>query len=406
MPSDLQGIFYAARSRLAFAACFVFLTIALAQAGQPPDLYFYPPSYRYEDGHGLNSPQTMTLKQATIDFPQIREMAGVVLMVYWSTLCPREDMCDFSLIDDTLSYWARREKKVIIDVATMGFPILKDVGGKERIENATPDWVLRRTRSYELRTEVLGAARESNQIVGVFPDFRDPKFFSEVKRLIRLLARYDGNSAVSQIRIATGMMGEDNPMVGPLSSPIAGYKEDMWLNYCRTVVAQYIQTFRRTELEFDIGRLSWMYSNGSTSDRIDVDNFVKYLARNRVLLAFDGLGSDSYEMLSSGLSDSNGVARSLFYIVQLKHEGYRVGLEAIGPVVGPRMTNIDGIARTIVSIVPNRLVFFQDFAALLNYSREGLNPRNDLTIRSLKADQINTFALGVKELLRAIKSLQ
>src|SRR5579864_5029408 len=110
-------------------------------AGRPA-LFFYSPPFRPAGSLTLRSPPTLSADQITTLFPAIPEMSGVVLMVYWSTLCPQADSCDFSLIDKTLDYWGRRGKKVLLAVATMGFPDSLPVHGTETLVGATPDWVL------------------------------------------------------------------------------------------------------------------------------------------------------------------------------------------------------------------------------------------------------------------------
>ncbi|HUZ64016.1 MAG TPA: hypothetical protein VMU82_09950, partial [Acetobacteraceae bacterium] len=104
------------------AAC-----IAPASAGAagfaPPQLFFYPPPYQLADGSLVASPVTVAAAQITTQFPRIREMSGVALLVYWSRLCPTAGRCDFSLIDKVLRYWGARGKKVVLGVATVGFPI-------------------------------------------------------------------------------------------------------------------------------------------------------------------------------------------------------------------------------------------------------------------------------------------
>ena len=376
-------------SRFSF---FVYYLLYVGTVPQPvpaqsaTHLYFYPPAYRFQDGRALDSPQTVSTAQITTEFPEIHEMNGVVLMIYWSTLCPHKGTCDFKIIDETISYWAQRGKKIVLDVATIGFPIRKLSNGVETIQNATPDWVLAKVRNYKFKTRVLGV-NSAQRIDGVFPDFRDSAFVSEVDKLTRMLGIYDGNVAISQIRIATGMMGEDNPMVGSLSAPLAGYKEQMWLDYCRAITNNFIRVFHQSELEFDIGRLSWMYAVGGPTDKGLVDEFVNYLANHRIMLAFDGLGSQFRKLNDDGQFEKNGIARSAYYLKLFKRQGLRVGLEAIGPMASAQMQDADEILMAIKDINTDRLVFFQDMAALVNYDRYGKNKANQPMIQVLTDEQ-------------------
>jgi hypothetical protein len=328
---------------------------------QRPKLFFYPPIYRTMDGRPLNSPQTVSVDQITTDFPQIPDMAGVVLMVYWSTLCPSSDGCDLSLIDRTLSYWRDRGKSVILDVATIGYPILNSENGKLRVVGATPDWVLNRIRTYSYPARVLGAPAGSGEQATTFPDFRDKAFLALVSDLILKLAKYDGDSAIFNIRISAGLMGEDNPRIGPVGSPIRGYSEQSWLDYCQRVTQVFRQTFSKTRLEFDIGRLSWMYARSDEGGKRLVQRFLDTLFEAHAVLAFDGLDSDSMRYLRESAITDNGVSASLHLIKAYRQKGGDVGLEAVGLLSAPRMRDVSAMAQAIREISPTQIVFFFDF---------------------------------------------
>jgi hypothetical protein len=216
-----------ARSKVMFARAQLLLIAVCCLLSEPmaaadlPALFFYPPEFRYGPGHILNSPQTVTAEQATTAFPAIPGMSGIVLMVYWSTLCPDSDRCDFSLIDTVLKFWAGRGKQVVLDVATIGYPYRSIPDGRDTL-GATPQWVMQQIETYEYpQTRILGELPYGVTRSAAMPDFRDPRFITLQSRLIEQLARrYDGHPAVAQIRIATGLMGEENPLVGPLVHPL------------------------------------------------------------------------------------------------------------------------------------------------------------------------------------------
>ena len=120
-----------------------------------PPLFVYPGPYRFADGRALTSPQTMDAGQITTGIPDVPALAGVVLMVYWSTICPTP-ACDFSLIAKTIGYWHARGKHVVLAVATNGFPIRVKSAGPGDIEGATPEWVMRQIKTYSFSSRVLG----------------------------------------------------------------------------------------------------------------------------------------------------------------------------------------------------------------------------------------------------------
>src|ERR1700730_8142672 len=92
-------------------------------ASERPQLFFYPPARRLSDGSESGGIVTLDPLQITSNFPAIPQMSGVVLVVIWSSLCPQADHCDFSPIDQVLDFWGARNKKVILNVATVGPPV-------------------------------------------------------------------------------------------------------------------------------------------------------------------------------------------------------------------------------------------------------------------------------------------
>jgi hypothetical protein len=337
----------------------IFVLLVLYFANQPaqadtlPPLFFYPLPHHFANGQRLESPQTMTAEQITAEMPPIPQASGVVLLVYWSTLCPEEGHCDFGLIDRTLRYWQTQHKQVVLDVAIDGYPISTPSG----LQTATPAWVLANVHTYIWQTKLLGEGPQ--EVPAVMPDFTDKRFLAEVAALVHQLQRYDGNPAISQIRIATGLMGEDNPLIGPVMASAAGFSERDWLDFTRRVAPLYFAAFHRTELEFDIGRLSWMAARGSPVDRYDVDQFIGELLKHRVLLAFDGLGSECLRQIE--LSDPrNGIGQSLRYLREYKSHSGRIGLEAIGHASAPQMRDVQAVVDVVRTIKPDRLVLFSE----------------------------------------------
>jgi hypothetical protein len=344
------------------AALTTAFAVGQAVAGSPPLLFVYPGPYGFADGRSLTSPQTMDIDQITTRIPELPELSGVVLMVYWSTLCPTV-ACDFSLIDKTLDYWQAHGKRVVLEVSTNGFPIRVKPTGPDDIAGATPDWVMRQIKAYPFSSRVLGALPGEQDRVTLFPDFRDPKFLDLVSALVRqLAARYDGHQAVARIRISTGIMGEDNPMVGPPRQPMAGYTEAQWLDYCRRVSHVFFEAYHRTALEFDLGRLSYMWVRGRPDEKAAVEAFINDLLAHHVMLAFNGLSSESSGLLEPGVDTRDGAARTLSFVKQYHERGGRTKLEALSLLSAPRMKVVAGIVDTVRRINPDELVFFIDLA--------------------------------------------
>lgn len=340
-------------NNLLFIVIFSLLAAVGAAFADEAPLYTYPVEAKSKLGRSIRTPQTINVEQITTNSRNVSFVAGKVLIVYWSSLCPRKGECDFSLIDSSINYWRERGKKIILDVATIGYPLQTDEGR----QSATPDWVLNGVRTYAIDTRILATeAREGRQDM---PDFRDPAFVDAVADLVAHLARYDGNPNIAQIRIGTGLMGEDNPLMGPLSAPVNGLTEQDWLEYTTKIAALYFAKFKNTQLEFDIGRLSWMSARGGDSDRAQVGLFLDVLLSKHVLLAFDGLSIDCANKILNP-DPRNGVSVSLHYLESYKKRGGEIGLEAIGPAYSPGMSDTAALAFVVRAIKPDRLVLFAD----------------------------------------------
>jgi hypothetical protein len=345
---------------------------AASLAAAPPPLYFYPPEYHYTSGHILNSPQTVSVAQATTDFPELAGMAGIVLMVDWATLCPTAARCDYDLVDSVLKFWGDRGKKIVLDVATIGYPYMAPPDGRETT-SATPNWVMQQIDSYDYaQTRILGEVPlDPGQGFSMrnftMPDFRDARFVALQSDLIAELARrYDGHAAIAQVRIATGLMGEENPLVGPLVHPLVPhYHELEWLDYCRKITALYLHAFKKTELEFNISRLPWIRAFGSDKDAAVVDAFIADLFNHHVMLGFEAWESADAQLLLEEGPTRNGLVQALRYMKSYKSKGGRIGIESAGPLRAARMAtgdldNVRKLGSVFTTLQPDKLVLFGD----------------------------------------------
>ena len=329
------------------------LFYACSAAAAPPPLFVYPLAGKLPDGQVLQSPQTVNRAQATVDVPRGGKINGVVLIIYWSTLCPEQDRCDFKLIDDVLTYWHQHSRRVVLDVAPIGYPYRTAQG----LQNSVPAWVAKNVRSYTIQAKVLAEGRPQSDVA--MPDFTDARFLARVSDLVRTMQRYDGNPAVAQIRIASGLMGEDNPLIGPVLASAAGFSERSWLDYTQRLATIYFENFKHTQLEFDIGRLAWMAARGSAVDRQAVDAFIDVLLSHRVMLAFNGLNGDSLALLQKPVPGS-GLSLALRLLQRYKERGGNIGLEAANHAAAPAMRNIVAIQSVVGALKPDRLVMFSE----------------------------------------------
>ena len=86
---------------------------------------------------------------------------------------------------------------------------------------------------------------------------------ARVADLVRGLgARYDGNPALSEVRIATGLPPKTIRAWMACGRPCPAFPIFSGVDYCRNMLALYRANFRSTRLEFDIGRIPWMMALG------------------------------------------------------------------------------------------------------------------------------------------------
>jgi hypothetical protein len=368
------------------------------------ELYFYPPSFSREAMPHAFDPDWI-VRNATTEFPQIDEMSGVAVMLYWAQLCPAEDGCNFNIIDRILDFWAKAGKKVVLSVATIGPPIERFVSGKEFI-SATPEWVLNKVATFRY---------PSNSFFGIFPDWEnmannkqytfpfprydDPRFLAEVKKLVQQLgARYDGNAVLTYVRIATGKAAEDNPIgrangYGP-GTGMPGYTNHMWTDYSRKVTELYFASFHKSRLEFDMG---WMaivaygvktITPSTASEQKEAREFLDYLVRRNVFIAFNGIAPQTTNA-PVGTTAINPEAATCagydprqpgayMFLAELGRRGIAFGLE------GNSLQSACEAPRNIGPILeqsrPQRFVFFADTAGLINFHRQGLNEVNRFAV--------------------------
>jgi hypothetical protein len=380
----------------------------LAQATKPPDLYFYPPPLRVLPDSLLASPLTFETSQITSLFPQIAEMAGVVLLIYWREISLGPSSYDLSIVENALRFWEAAGKRVVLGIPSVGFPVRRSFG--QAPFGATPDWVLRRVSTYVQASRLIGPINMHDPgrttVVEriesfVFPSYWDPYFLEAVNTLVKQIARYDGHPALAAVRVSTGILGEDNPTFDGLRSEMPGFSATNWLKYCGAVLGIYLANFRRTPLEFDISRVGWIFARGRDGNSGLADKFVSSLLANNVLIAFAGTDVDAVLSWRSGKSSTLGPARDLEYIAAAHRSGHPIGLEG-APLWNPRLQDIQTLSRAIIDLQPQQLVLFSDVAGLLNYTRRGLNETNSMVIEEIPPGRRDDLTHRAAQLLNQI----
>lgn len=331
-------------------------------------LFLYPSPMLVENGKMIASPITFRIEQITTMMPDTNEISGIVMIVYWSQLCPEQDKCDYSIIDNTLKYWAARNRKVVLCVATVGHPIEYGVLGNLQINNATPKWVLDKTVTYKKDTRVIGyGGAQGVYKQEVFPYYTDQFFLQETERLVSDLAkRYDGNESLYSVRVATGVLGEDHPSSNGLRTGIPSYSDQDWIVYTNRILELYAMHFKRTQLEFDINRLSWIYVQRNAKLNSQIDALIDKMHDLKVFLSHNGLRAESLEKYRQK-PVKDGHAQSLKFLKAYKNAGGEIGLEAIGPIQSEKMSDIDEVVAAVNEFNPKRVVLFGSTALLMKH---------------------------------------
>jgi hypothetical protein len=205
------------------------------------------------------------------------------------------------------------------------------------------------------------------------PVYWDRLFISAMRDLVGAMGRYDGHPGISKVRIATGIVGEDNPSFDGLKSAIPGFNNASWLEYCHEIAELYLSVFRSTQLEFDLDRVGWIKARGTYQDKLAADQFVKFLSESRVFFAMNGL--DSTHVVQWRRGDETGAAANLNYIQSQKRMGHSVGLEG-APLFTQDWQNIKLIAQAFDDIGASRLVLFGDVPSAISRARDGAEPWN------------------------------
>jgi hypothetical protein len=370
-------------------------TMDAATSASALGLYFYPATTYLPDGVSrAGAPLTVSLDQITTSFPAIRETSGVILMISWNQLCPiSADTCDFSIVDGALAYWSSRGKKVVLNVATTGYPYTAWVGGAAQYVNETPAWVLAdlgATGTYVGTPAVsIGSTPAGTIPQTTFPDYWDERFVQmSAAFAATLAARYDGNPAVSYVRIPYGLQGEENPTVfgGQVSQYPAGFTFASWLDYNRKITDVYLSTFQRSTLEVDISFTPWIrqyaQAHNDAASVLLADQFVSYLIdrKDRVVVGYNGF-EDTACLVLPGVtcpvaSTPGGtqprkdiLSAAMGYIRQVKAAGGRYTLEG-GTLLNPDMSGPD-LAAATKFLAPERYTMWGGDAASLDYERSG-----------------------------------
>jgi hypothetical protein len=210
------------------------------------------------------------------------DLAGVVLVYYWSQIEPQKGVFDWSVVDDDMAPWVAAGKKVILRISTSGYASWDPPYSG----SATPQWV-------------YGDGADSITDNGeTIPVYWDPAYLADYKGFVQALAqRFDGDPSVAFIEPGIGMGGETLPETNVSAAGIgtwqsAGYTDTSWLSTVETIASFFAASFRSTPV-FPLVDMTFFDGNST-----DYDTVMAWLrAIPNWGLQYDGLGSSS--MLNS-----------------------------------------------------------------------------------------------------------
>jgi hypothetical protein len=166
------------------------------------------------------------------------ELAGVVLVYYWSQIEPQKGVFAWNLIDDDMAPWIAAGKKVILRISTSG----SASWDPPYSANGTPAWVF------------ADGARSVSDSGATLPVYWDPAYLADYQSFVQnLAAQFNGNSNVAFIEPGIGMGGETLPETNASASGIAawqsdGYTNDLWLTTVEDIASFFETYFTKTPI--------------------------------------------------------------------------------------------------------------------------------------------------------------
>jgi hypothetical protein len=206
------------------------------------------------------------------------DLAGVVLVYYWSEIEPERGTFDWSQIENDMAPWVAAGKKVILRISTSGvaswYPPYSGSG--------TPQWV------YD---DGATAVTDSGETI---PVYWDQAYLTDYASFVQsFAAQFDGNPSVAFIEPGIGMGGETLPETNASASGIAswgadGYSDPLWLNTVEQIASFFEASFHQTPI-FPLVDMTFF-----DGDETDYDALVSWFKTvPNWGLQYDGLSSTS-----------------------------------------------------------------------------------------------------------------
>jgi Beta-galactosidase len=204
------------------------------------------------------------------------DLAGVVLVYYWSQIEPTKGTFDWSVIQHDMAPWVAAGKKVILRISTSG----SASWDPPYSGSGTPSWVFGDgTRSIADNGETL-------------PVYWDPAYLTDYQSFVHSFAlQFDGNPNVAFIEAGIGMGGEtlaetNASHAGIASWEAAGYTDSLWLTTVEKIASFFAASFHTTPI-FPL--VDMTFFDGSESGYASLLSWLR--AQPNWGLQYDGLTS-------------------------------------------------------------------------------------------------------------------
>ena len=296
---------------------------------------------------------------------------AVITPCWWSLVEPRESQYRFDLLDQQLSYWDARQKKVILSPCAAGFPMPAQLETGAATPNAppvaeTPAWVMKRCQTHSYLSRVFhrenGVVKETAAPVDLAA-FWDPKFYQPYQAFIRALgAKYDHDPRVGIVRIGMGMMNEEKPNVRRGRALPIGYTNQRWYDYCRLIVQTYAEAFPDKELEGCLVWAPYEYTDTKDNGRAEVLSLLAEMRKDHVVLGYTG-----WDATDPAKFDPPSNPNRIWDLLRLYHrQGGDVAFETAGWITKPTLQDTQTMLKWAQILRPVHINFYwlpqSDFA--------------------------------------------
>ncbi|MFA5689270.1 MAG: beta-galactosidase [Kiritimatiellales bacterium] len=339
-------------------------------------IYSYPT--RYIDS-GVNWPGLVGRETAhlTTLFPDIEEVDGMMLIIYWSVIEPEPGVYRWEIIDEVIDYWKERGKTVAICIAPWAIPVaFSDAWGG--VQDAFPAWARKEVKYYESSVNIMGNLFEGQKAPLAVPLFLDGKYREHLTRLITGFGkRYDGNPSIAFVRVGIGHIGEETFPVTTVGSSSRHWTKEIfqeaaadgatpetWYDYCIWLCGQYRLAFKTTPLSINMILAGYVYKTDA-AQFMQADRFLDYCLIHGIMMGNNGLSDATL----SDIENMEQSPRATYWLLKRYSDaGFPVENEMKAP---PQTeTNADAMLKAVELVRPRYINLFGPHIGVIKAFRD------------------------------------